>query len=107
MALGRNLQLKSEEGVSIREKKEALRFINIAPSQLVEKEGSELKSLKVNLFTRGPDSRWDLLGSKEDFRMNCQYVLDTGYLGEELNVDTDTELPGDDGGHDIIYTRAI
>ena len=71
----------------MKEKKDALKFIYITPSQLVEKEGSEQKAVKVNMFTGVQHSRWDLLAAKEDFRINSQYVQETGFLGEELSPD--------------------
>ena len=81
--LVKNIQLKSdEEGMKER------RVISITPRELVEKEGSEEKAIKVKMFTGVQHSRWDLLAAKEDFRINRgQYVLETGFLGEELNAD--------------------
>ena len=84
MDLAKNLQLMSEED---RKRKDALKFISITPRQLLEKEGSEQKAVKVNMFTGVQHSRWDLLASKEDFKINSQYVLQTGFLGEDLNAD--------------------
>ena len=85
MDLAKNLQLKSNE--EDRKRKDALKFISITPSQLVEKEGSEQKAMKVNMFTGVQHSRWNLLASKEDFKINSQYVQETGFLGEDLNAD--------------------
>ena len=54
----------------------------------MEKEGSEQKAVKVNMFTGVQHSRWNLLAAKEDFRTNnSQYLLQTGFLGEDLNAD--------------------
>ena len=67
---------------------EVTNFISITPRQLVEKEGSEQKAVKVNMFTGVQHSRWNLLAAKEDFRTNnSQYLLQTGFLGEDLNAD--------------------
>ena len=85
--LGRNIDIKTDEDESIRERKTALNFIYVTPRQLIEKEGSEQKSVKVNLYMGVAQAKWDLLAAKEDFRINGQYVQQTGYLGEELNVD--------------------
>ena len=87
--IGKNLNMKTgeDEGEKVKERKDALNFIYITPRQLVEKEGSEQKAVKVNMYTGVQHSKWDLLAAKEDFRINSQYVLLTGYLGEDLNVD--------------------
>jgi len=84
--LGRNIDVKNEEE-STESRKNALKFIYVTPRQLIEKEGSEQKSTKVNLYTGVTQGKWDLLAGKEDFRINSQYVAQTGGLGEELNVD--------------------
>ena len=85
--LGKNIDLKLDEEETITERKNALNFIYVTPRQLIEKEGSEQKAVKVNLYMGVGQSKWDLLAAKEDFRINGQYVVQTGYLGEELNVD--------------------
>ena len=87
VAVAKNIQLRFEEEDRMKEKKDALKFIYITPSQLVEKEGSEQKAVKVNMFTGVQHSRWDLLAAKEDFRINSQYVQETGFLGAELSPD--------------------
>merc|ERR1719282_1984589 len=85
--IGKNIDLKTDEEETINDRKNALNFIYITPRQLIEKEGSEQKSVKVNLYMGVANAKWDLLAAKEDFRINGQYVSQTGYLGEELNVD--------------------
>ena len=85
--LGKNINIKTDEDESIHDRKTALNFIYVTPRQLIEKEGSEQKSVKVNLYMGVAQAKWDLLAAKEDFRINGQYVQQTGYLGEELNVD--------------------
>ena len=85
--IGKNINMKVNEDETVKERKDKLNFIYITPRQLIEKEGSEQKSVKVNMFTGVANSKWDLLAAKEDFRVNSQYVMKTGYLGEELNVD--------------------
>jgi len=87
--IGKNIDLKTDEEETINDRKNALNFIYITPRQLIEKEGSEQKSVKVNLYMGVANSKWDLLAAKEDFRINGQYVAQTGYLGEELNVDNE------------------
>jgi len=87
--IGKNIDLKTDEEETINDRKNALNFIYITPRQLIEKEGSEQKSVKVNLYMGVANAKWDLLAAKEDFRINGQYVAQTGYLGEELNVDNE------------------
>eukprot|EP00092_Neocalanus_flemingeri_P017266 GFUD01018670.1.p1 GENE.GFUD01018670.1~~GFUD01018670.1.p1 ORF type:complete len:675 (-),score=216.95 GFUD01018670.1:180-2204(-) len=84
--LGSRIDLKDEEE-SLDERKQALKFIYVTPSQLIEKEGSEQKPMKVNLYTQVAEAKWDLLAGKEDFRINSQYVSQTGGLADDLNVD--------------------
>jgi len=84
--LGKNIDVKNEEE-SLEDRKNALNFIYITPRQLIEKEGSEQKAVKVNLFMGVQAGKWDLLAGKEDFRINSQYVSVTGGLGEDLTVD--------------------
>ena len=89
MDIGKNIDMKTEaeDTESVKEKKDRLNFIYITPRQLVEKEGSEQKKVKVNLYTGVAKANWDTLAAKEDFRINSQYVWQTGCLGEDLNVD--------------------
>jgi len=84
--LGKNIDVKNEEE-SLAERKNALNFIYITPRQLIEKEGSEQKAVKVNLFMGVLTGKFDILAAKEDFRINSQYVSVTGGLGEDLTVD--------------------
>jgi len=84
--LGKNIDVKNEEE-SLEERKNALNFIYITPRQLIEKEGSEQKAVKVNLYMGVQQGKWDILAGKEDFRINSQYVSVTGGLGEDLTVD--------------------
>merc|ERR1719509_730425 len=81
--LGKNIDVKNEEE-SLEDRKNALNFIYITPRQLIEKEGSEQKAVKVNLFM---GLKFDLMGSKEDFRINSQYVGGSGKLGDDLTTD--------------------
>merc|ERR1719348_719820 len=85
--LGKNIDVKNDEDESLTERKNALNFIYITPRQLIEKEGSEQKSVKVNLFMGVQSGKFDILAAKEDFRINSQYVSVTGGLGEDLTVD--------------------
>jgi len=84
--LGKNIDVKNEDE-SLAERKNALNFIYITPRQLIEKEGSEQKAVKVNLFMGVLSGKFDILAAKEDFRINSQYVSVTGGLGEDLTVD--------------------
>jgi len=85
--IAKNIDLRMDDEETVNERKNALNFIYVTPRQLIEKEGSEQKSVKVNLYMGVANAKWDLLAAKEDFRINGQYVSQTGYLGEELNVD--------------------
>ena len=71
----------------VRDRKAALNFITVTPRQLIEKEGKEAKSVRVNVFTREVKSNRDLLGHKEDFRVNAQYLMATATVGEELSTE--------------------
>jgi len=100
--LGKNLDVKNEEE-SLAERKNALNFIYITPRQLIEKEGSEQKSVKVNLFMGVQSGKFDILAAKEDFRINSQYVSVTGGLGEDLTVDNRyLSVSVDDNNDDTI-----
>jgi len=107
--IAKNIDIKTDDEETVNERKNALNFIYVTPRQLIEKEGSEQKSVKVNLFMGVANAKWDLLAAKEDFRINGQYVSQTGYLGEELNVDnqylnlvTEETLDGDPNHVSII-----
>jgi len=84
--LGKNIDYKHDDE-SLTERKNALNFIYITPRQLIEKEGSEQKSVKVNLYLGIQQGKYDILAAKEDFRINSQYVSVTGGLGEDLTID--------------------
>ncbi|TRY62046.1 hypothetical protein TCAL_11151 [Tigriopus californicus] len=83
--LARNTNLKTDAlGVEkARDRKVTLNFITVTPRQLIEKEGKEQKVVRVNLHTR---NQKDLLGQKDDYRINAQFTLNTGMLGEDLTV---------------------
>ena len=82
--VARNTNLKSDLAVNekIRDRKMTLNFITVTPRQLIEKEGREQKCVKVNVYARGTAK--DLLGQKEDFRVNSQFTLTTAIVGEDL-----------------------
>ena len=82
--LAKNIDMKNEEETLLK-RQNALNFIYLTPSQLIEKEGSEQKAMKVNLYSEVAQAKWDLLAGKEDFRLNTQYVSQTGGLGDDLN----------------------
>ena len=44
--LGKNLDIKTDEEETIEDRKQLLNFIYVTPRQLIEKEGSEQKSVK-------------------------------------------------------------
>jgi len=95
--VAKHIDMKNDDG-SLESRKNALNFIYITPRQLIEKEGSEQKQVKVNIFM---GTKFDLLGSKEDFRINSQYVGNSGKLGDDLIVDereanTSVSFFGDD-----------
>ena len=72
-----------------REKKAAaLNFISVTPRQLIEKEGREQRGTRVNLYAKGGGLK-DLIGHKEDFRVNAQFSLTTATVGEDLNEECD------------------
>ena len=66
--IAKNIDIKTDDEETVNERKNALNFIYVTPSQLIEKEGSEQKSVKVNLFMGVANAKWDLLAAKEDFR---------------------------------------
>ena len=71
----------------VRDRKAALNFITVTPRQLIEKEGKVAKSVSVNVFTREVRATRDLIGHKEDFRVNAQYLMATATVGEELSTE--------------------
>ena len=72
----------------VRDRKAALNFITVTPRQLIEKEGKEVKSVRVNVFTKDVRATTrDLIGHKEDFRVNAQYLMATATVGEELSTE--------------------
>ena len=71
----------------VRDRKAALNFITVTPRQLIEKEGKEVKSVRVNVFTKDVRATRDLIGHKEDFRVNAQYLMATATVGEELSTE--------------------
>merc|ERR1719402_410752 len=81
--VGKNLEMKNDED-SLGQRKNELNFVYITPRQLIEKEGSETKAVKVNMFM---GTKFDLLGSKEDFRVNGQFIVETGKLGDDVNIE--------------------
>jgi len=105
--LGKNIDVKNEEE-SLAERKNALNFIYITPRQLIEKEGSEQKAVKVNLFMGVLTGKFDILAAKEDFRINSQYVSVTGGLGEDLTVDNRylSVSVDDDIDYSMIYEES-
>ena len=66
-------------------RKMTLRFIFVTPRQLIEKEGKEVKQNRIPLY----DRNMDLIGHKDDFRVNMQFSMATGMIGEELTHGSD------------------
>ena len=66
-----------------------LKFIFVTPRQLIERgtDGKEMKQIRVNLYVppagnSTSSTRYDLIGHKEDFRVNMQFALGTAMIGE-------------------------
>ena len=66
-----------------------LKFIFVTPRQLIERgtEGKEMKEIRVNLYVppssnSASSTKYDLIGHKEDFRVNMQFALGTAMIGE-------------------------
>ncbi len=77
-------------GASRDRKAAALNFISVTPRQLIEKESRDAKAaVQVSLFTSKGGHHKDLIGHKEDFRVNAQFSLTTATVGEELNEECD------------------
>ena len=80
--------MKGESNDSnVHSRKMTLKFIFVTPRQLIEKEGKEQKTTRVNMYLKSA-GRYDLLGQKEEFRVNSQFALGTGMIGEELSGDS-------------------
>jgi len=83
----------------VHSRKMTLKFIFVTPRQLIEKEGKEVKETRVNLYvpvvgssgsgSESTELSYDLIGHKEDFRVNMQFSMKTGMIGEELAHDTE------------------
>ena len=71
------------------QRKISLKFIFVTPRQLIERgtEGKEMKEIRVNLYVpptcnSASSTKYDLIGHKEDFRVNMQFALGTAMIGE-------------------------
>ncbi len=88
--LCRNTDLKKDHSSgktdSVHSRKMTLKFIFVTPRQLIEKEGKEQKTTRINMYTIG---KYDLLGQKEDFRVNSQFAMATAMIGEELGAESE------------------
>ena len=101
LELARNTDMKQDDGTNgknqskdIHQRKMTLKFIFVTPRQLIEKEGKEVKEARVNLYTLiggggGGTQSYDLIGHKEDFRVNMQFALGTAMIGEELSHESE------------------
>merc|ERR1712223_277495 len=83
--LCKNTNLKSDS------RKMTLKFIFVTPRQLIEKEGKDMQKMtRVNMYLKSVTSeKYDLLGQKEEFRVNSQFALGTGMIGEELSAESE------------------
>ena len=91
LELAKNADLKTDgcDGKrDVHSRKMTLKFIFVTPRQLIEKEGKEIKQTRVDLYVPS-GSKYDLIGHKEDFRVNMQFSMSTGMIGEDLCHDSD------------------
>ncbi len=100
-----------------KDRKMALNFISVTPRQLIEKESRDQKghvrvniygttagsasasargifNVGNNLFLDQPVEKYigffqDLIGHKEDFRVNAQFSMTSATIGEDLEADSD------------------
>ena len=92
--LCKNTNLKSDSASkdnSVHSRKMTLKFIFVTPRQLIEKEGKDMQKMtRVNMYLKsGVSEKYDLLGQKEEFRVNSQFALGTGMIGEELSAESE------------------
>ena len=89
ISIAKNTNLKSDtKEQSVHSQKMKLKFIFVTPRQLIEKEGKEQKMTRIDLYMKSA-GKYDLLGQKEEFRVNSQFALRTGMIGEELCAASD------------------
>ena len=88
ISVAKNTNLKSEVKESVHSRKMNLKFIFVTPRQLIEKEGKEQKMTRIDLYVKTA-GKYDLLGQKEEFRVNSQFALRTGMIGEELCAESE------------------
>lgn len=83
-------QTFSAEGKSKEQhaRKMSLKFIFTTPRHLIEKESMDQKLMRVNLYIK-TGNKLDLLGHKEDFRINSQFAMATAMIGEDLSSGTE------------------
>jgi condensin-2 complex subunit H2 len=89
--LARNTDLKNDEHSakgSVHSRKMTLKFIFVTPRQLIEKESKEQKMTRINMYVKG-GGKFELLGQKEEFRVNSQFAMGTGMIGEELSAESE------------------
>ena len=69
-----NLKSDSTKDNSVHSRKMTLKFIFVTPRQLIEKEGKDMQKMtRVNMYLKSVTSeKYDLLGQKEEFRVNRQ-----------------------------------
>ena len=88
ISVAKNTNLKNEVKESVHSRKMNLKFIFVTPRQLIEKEGKEQKMTRIDLYVKTA-GKYDLLGQKEEFRVNSQFALKTGMIGEELCAESE------------------
>ena len=59
----------------------------------------------------GAGEKYDLLGQKEEFRVNSQFALGTGMIGEELSAESElgqqsVSLCDDSGNNSVFFHEA-
>ena len=86
--MAKNTNMKNEEVSCVHSRKMTLKFIFVTPRQLIEKEGKEQKMTRVNMYLKSTQNKYDLLGQKEEFRVNSQFALGTGMIGDELSAES-------------------
>merc|ERR1712223_2335886 len=107
-----NLKSDSTKDNSVHSRKMTFKFIFVTPRQLIEKEGKDMQKMtRVNMYLKsGVSEKYDLLGQKEEFRVNSQLALGTGMIGEELSAESQLGQQSvslcDDSDNDSVFRSA-
>lgn len=62
VAKNTNLKNDDKDSTSVHSRKMTLKFIFVTPRQLIEKEGKEQKTTRVNMYLKSTGGKYDLLG---------------------------------------------